>query len=351
VVQAHFFALERENDTSAGIFMAILRCNSCTYLREVTNEHVGKTVKCPVCEKSAVIHDAVSFVKKVLEKYGVLLGKYRDLEQSINTGFEADRNISHTKQDEEIDLHNTDAMSNSMQYQPIINWFERKNIQVAVNHQALDTQGFYDEAAIEIGDNFDILQDILDKIRKSQRSNYTSLVLNLSNNSQNQIKIITDFCRNLYEFSFLAKYFYNKKEKKAHLTLQTIPNIVRFFNGEWLEWYAFMKLLKHFYASKGLFSCLRSFEIQFANEDKYEIDIFFLINSKLPVFIDCKSGEFRNFIDKYSKMRRRLDIGKESFLLLVLGLSDEQLAGLNKMYDITFVNEKNFVSHIAGLMK
>jgi hypothetical protein len=330
--------------------MAILRCNSCAYLREVPNEHVGKTVKCPVCDQPAAIHDTVAFVKKVLEKYGTLLGKYRALEPSVNPESEAGRDSYPVKPGEEVDLHNTDVMSNSMQYRPIISWFERKNIQVSVNHQALDTQGFYDEVAIELGDNFEVLQDVLEKIRKTQRNNYSSLVLNLSNHSQNQIKTVTGFCRNLYEFSFVAKYFYNKNEKKAHLTLQTIPNIVRFFNGEWLEWYVFMKLLKYFYESKGLFSCLRSFDIQFANEDKYEVDIFFLINSKIPLFIECKSGEFRSFIDKYSKMRKRLDIGKESFLLLALGLSDEQIGGLNKMYDITFVNEKNFVTHIAGLM-
>lgn len=330
--------------------MAILRCNSCAYLREVPNEHVGKTVKCPVCEQPSAIHDTVGFVKKVLDKYGALASKYRALEQSANHAPAAGQNNYRIKPGEDIDLHNTDVMSNSMQYRPIISWFERKSIQVAVNHQALDTQGFYDEVAIELGENFDVLQEILEKIRKAQRNNYTSLILNLSNHSQNQIKTVTSFCRNLYEFSFVAKYFYNKNEKKAHLTLQTIPNIVRFFNGEWLEWYVFMKLLKHFYDSKGLFSCLRSFDIQFANDDKYEVDIFFLINSKIPVFIECKSGEFRSFIDKYSKMRKRIDIGKESFLLLALGLSDEQISGLNKMYDITFVNEKNFVTHVAGLI-
>ncbi|MGZ4960345.1 MAG: hypothetical protein ACXV7J_13910 [Methylomonas sp.] len=329
--------------------MAILRCNSCAYLREVPNEHVGKTVKCPVCEQPSAIHDTVGFVKKVLERYGVLLGKYRDLEKTSSPESGAKPVSEHIKPDEEIDLHNTDAMSNSMQYRPIVSWFERKNIQVTVNHEALDTQGFYDEVAIEIGDNFEVLQDVVEKIRKTQRNNYSSLVLNLSNHSQNQIKAVTGFCRNLYDFSFVAKYFYNKNEKKAHLTLQTIPNIVRFFNGEWLEWYVFMKLLKQFYESKGLFSCLRNFNIQFANEDKYEVDIFFLINSRIPVFIECKSGEFRPFIEKYSKMRKRLDIGKESFLLLVLGLSDEQIGGLNKMYDITFVNEKNFIPHIAKL--
>lgn len=329
--------------------MAILRCNNCAYLREVPNEHVGKTVKCPVCEQASAIHDTVAFVKKLIDKYGVLLGKYRELEQSSVPASEARGPEIILGKDEEVDLHNTAVMSNSMQYKPIISWFERKNIKVEVNHNALDTQGFYDEVAVELGDQFQVLQEVLDKIRKTQRNNYTSVVLNLNDYSQNQIKTITGFCKNLYEFSFVAKYFYNKNEKRVHLTLQTMPAIVGFFNGEWLEWYVFMKLLKHFYESKRLFSCLRSFNIQFANEDKYEVDVFFLINSRIPVFIECKSGEFRSFIEKYSKMRRRLDIEKENFLLLVLGVSDEQVLGLTKMYDITFVNESNFIQHIARL--
>jgi len=330
--------------------MAILRCNNCSYLREVSNEHIGKTVKCPVCEKAAAIHDTVVFAKKLIDKYSVLLSKYRSLEQSGSSDLETGPAESRLTKIEDLDLHNTAVMSNSMQYKPIISWFERKNIQVEVNHEAIDTQGFYDEVAVELGDNIDVLQDILDKIRKAQRNNYTSVVLNLSNYSQNDIKIITRFCRNLYNFSFIAKYFYNKNEKRAHLTLQTIPAIVRFFNGEWLEWYVFMRLLKHCYESKGLFSCLRNFNIQFANDDKYEVDVFFLLNSRTPVFIECKSGEFRSFIEKYSKMRSRLDISKENFLLLVLGISDEQVLGLTKMYDITFVNEKSFIPHITGLL-
>jgi hypothetical protein len=330
--------------------MAILRCNNCAYLREVPNEHVGKIVKCPVCEQASAIHDTVAFVKKLIDKYGVLLAKYRELEQAGNVVAEVSLADMRIAKDEEVDLHNTAVMSNSMQYKPIISWFERKNIKVEVNHKALDTQGFYDEVAVELGDNFQVLHEVLDKIRKTQRNNYTSVVLNLNDYSQNQIKTITGFCKNLYQFSFVAKYFYNKNEKRVHLTLQSMPAIVGFFNGEWLEWYVFMKLLKHFYESKGLFSCLRSFNIQFANEDKYEVDVFFLINSRIPVFIECKSGEFRPFIEKYSKMRRRLDIDKENFLLLVLGVSDEQVLGLTKMYDITFVNETNFIKQIAGLV-
>ncbi|MCQ8180770.1 hypothetical protein NP603_06600 [Methylomonas sp. SURF-1] len=328
--------------------MAILRCSHCGYLREVSQEHVGKTVKCPVCEQAAAIYDSVEFIKKLIDKYGALLAKYRELESVQNMPAEANL-PKYLPKDEELDLHNTAVMTNSMQYKPVIQWFERKNIRVEVDHDALDTQGFFDEVAVELGDNFSVLQQVLDKIRKTQRNNYTSVVLNLSNHSQSDIKAITGFCRNLYEFSFVAKYFYNKNEKRAYLTLQTAPAIAGFFNGEWLEWYVFMKLLKHFYENKGLFSCLRSFNIQFANDDKYEVDVFFLINSRIPVFIECKSGEFRPFIEKYGKMRRRLEIAKENFLLLVLGVSDEQVQGLTKMYDITFLNETGFIKHISEL--
>jgi len=327
--------------------MAILRCSACAYLREVPSEHAGKTVKCPVCEKPAAIHDTVGFVTGLIDKYSALLSKYRTLEASQSTPppkGQAPQKI------EDLDLHNTAVMSQSTQYQPIVRWFERKSVQVQVNHDALDTQGFFDEVAVELGDQLATLGELLDKIRKAQRNDYGSVTMNLSNHSQNQIKIITGFCKSLYDYSFVAKYFYNKNEKRVHLTLQTAPAIVNFFNGEWLEWYVFMKLLKHCYDGNGLFSCLRNFTIRFANEDQYEIDVFFLINSRIPVFIECKSGEFRPFIDKYSKMRRRLDIDKNHFLLLALGTSDEQVAGLTKMYDITFVNETSFIKHISALM-
>ena len=329
--------------------MAILRCNNCNYLREVPNEHAGKTVKCPVCEQPAPIHDSVAFIKKVIEKYNILLANYRELEQLTPPKDSTSIGVSAASSDEEIDLHNTTAMRNSAQFKPIIDWFENKQIQVDVNLQALDTQGFYDEIAVDLGNNFDVLQNILEKIKKTQRSNYTTVSLNISKQSQKEIKLITGFCKDLYDYSFVAKYFYNKNEKRIHLTLQTAPAIINFFNGEWLEWYVFMKLVKVFYEKKDLFSCLRSFTINFPNEDKHEIDIFFLINSRIPLFIECKSGEFRSMIEKYNRLRKRLNIDKANFLVLVLGISEEQTNGLTNMYDVTFVNEKNFISHISQL--
>lgn len=86
------------------------------------------------------------FVKKLIDKYGVLFGKYREREQVGGNSETANAQTDiRLMKDEDVDLHNTAVVANSMQYKPISNWFERKGIRVEVNHNALDTQGFYDE--------------------------------------------------------------------------------------------------------------------------------------------------------------------------------------------------------------
>jgi hypothetical protein len=65
---------------------------------------------------------------------------------------------------------------------------------------------------------------------------------------------------------------------------------------------------------------------------------------------ECKTGEFRQDIDKYANLRKRLNVEKSQFLLCIVGLSPEQAQGLSSMYDLTFVNEKNFLNHVEKLI-
>jgi hypothetical protein len=328
--------------------MAILLCNKCSYLREVSDEHIGKTVKCPVCKDPVPIHNTVAFVKNIISKYQGLHKKYTELKAGV-----APERIEKIELnlDEDIDLHNTLAMTNESQYKPIMDWFDKKGIVLDVDPKTLNTQGFFDEIAVALGENYELLKEVNDRIKKTQRKGYSSITLALSNYSQKEIQILTKYCKELYDFSFVAKYFYNKADKRIHLTLQKTALVVNFFNGEWLEWFVFMKLLILFYEKKIQFSALRSFKMHFPNEDKHEVDVFFLINNQIPLFIECKTGEFRATIEKYHKLRKRMGIDKQNFTMLVLGLSEEQAKGLTSMYDITFITENNFVDYFLTLLK
>jgi len=326
--------------------MAILLCNKCSYLREVSNDFVGKTVNCPVCKEPAPIHNSVALIKNVITKYQGLSGKYNALKLKAN---ESKVECVESLEDD-IDLHNTSAMTNETQFKPIIDWFKNKNIILDIDTKTIDTQGFFDEVAVALGENYELLKNINDQIKKAQRKGYGSVSISISNYSQKEVQAFTHYCKTLYDFSFVAKYFYNKQDKRIHLTLQKATSVINFFNGEWLEWFVFMKLLILFYQKKIPFSALRSFKVHFPNEDKHEVDVFFLINNDTPLFIECKSGEFRSTIEKYQKLRKRMGIDKEHFTMLVLGISDEQIKGLTSMYDITFINENNFVEYFSAML-
>jgi phage FluMu protein Com len=335
--------------------MALFRCNKCGHLREVANDHIGKSAKCPQCQQVNPIHDTLVYIEKILERYFAQRKELIRLQQNETATDSLDIQVIDAPSGElfslkDVDIHNTTELTNDQQYQPIITWFAAHRVTVQVNPKELDTTGFFDEVAIELGNHYETLREASEKIKRIQNKGYTNVNFQLAQKSQKHIQEIVNFCNQLYKFAFVAKCFYQKQEKILKLTLQTAPTIVQFFNGVWLEWFVFMKMFRLLQQKNIAFSGARSITVTLPNEDYYELDAFFLINGGIPLCIECKSGEFRQDLDKYSRLRKRLNIDKNHFLLCVAGLSDEQAQGLTSMYEVTLVNERSFISHVDQLL-
>jgi phage FluMu protein Com len=234
--------------------------------------------------------------------------------------------------------------------EPARKWFQTKQVKTELDEKAMDISGFFDEMAVMLGDNYDSLKELLNQIKRMQANKNPGFTVDISTYNQNQIDIINKFCKEAYTNSFFSKFVNSKKNKNfLHITLQTEPKIVNFFNGLWLEWFVLMKVATMLAKRKITFSCLRGFKIILTNDELHEIDIFFLING-LPLWIECKTGEFRDSIAKYSSLRKRLNIDKQRSLLLVLDEPEEKLKTLTNMYDITFVNEKTWFHQVENLL-
>jgi PII-like signaling protein len=327
--------------------MALFQCEECGYMREVRGCYVGKSARCPQCERVAPIHDTVAFVAKLLKKLGVEHMQRSQLQHQTDANGELANAAPIFLED--LDIHNTTALTEKAYHEPIQKWLSARQIKAEVDSKAIDTTGFFDEVAFSLGEQYAVLQEIVDKIKRVQGKNYTNVKLTLSKKSQKDRQVIIRFCQLLYEYSFVAKYYYQKPEKIIRLTLQTASTIVRFFNGEWMEWFIFIAVLKKLSEMKLPATCLRSLTVTFANQDRHELDIFLLANN-VPVCIECKSGEFRRDIDKYVGLRKRLNLTKDQFLICVLGLSQAQTQGLTSMYEVTFVNENNVFSQIESVL-
>ncbi len=316
----------------------------------MTNEYIGKSVKCPRCSQVTAIHDTTAFVEKLLEKFFAQREELKKLQQECPIIEEIYDDDTCQPSFADINLFNTTALAEGGQFAPIVDWFKKQNIKIEVDPRQLDTTGFFDEVAAALGGNYDTLKDIIEKIKRTQKKGYQNLSIPLAKKSQKETKEIIEFCQMLYEYSFVAKYFYQKQEKIIRLALQTVPAIVQFFNGGWFEWFVFIKLTEFLRDKQCAFSCSRNISVTFANEDLHELDVFFLVEGRLPICIECKTGEFRQDIEKYLKLRRRIHMDKSNFLLCVVGLSQEQAQGLSSMYDLTFVNEQNFLEYIGKLI-
>ena len=327
--------------------MAIFRCNKCAHLQEYPDSQLGESIACPRCGHPAPVYGTMFFIGRLLDKCFEGQREIARLKGSA-TGGQSTRHGSAAPSDQ-IDIANTDQFASELQHGPIFDWFRKKQIQVQANVRGVDTTGFFDEVALLIGSDLSTLKEVVERIRWAQQKEYASATIHLDKKSPAEAQAISNFCQQLYDFSFAAKCFHNRQENNIRLILQTAPTIRDFFNGEWLEWYALMICLTYARERRMRFSCARNLSITLQNGDSHELDVFMLIDGKLPICIECKTGEYRQNIDKYLGLRKRLGIDVKNFILCITGLGDEHAKGLTAMYDLTFVNERELAAHLARL--
>ena len=252
--------------------MAVFLCGKCGHVREVPSEYIGRTVDCPKCKRAGVVYDTVRLIERLIGEYRAQRAELRELSAKLAPGEAAGPRAGERPSLPAIDIHDTRTLADPRQFEPIVAWFEKRRVQLDANQRAMDTTGFFDEVAVQLGDGYETLKPVSNQIRYAQRRGFSAAKITLSKSDEDEVAAVTNFCRELHQYSFVAKYFYMKDDRIAWLTLRTAPEIVQFFNGEWLEWYVFMKLLAFFRERRIPAACLRNPVVTFPNEDVHELD-------------------------------------------------------------------------------
>jgi len=367
--------------------MSIFRCSKCAYIKEVSETYIDKMAKCPKCKSENRVVDTISFIQKIIlayskkqneinqykakfdefekkilnlkkqnstfnNKYSKILNqnkKFQDeiviLKEKLKTS-----KLSSSKNSKIVDnISHSKEFNNNEDHQLIIDWYTKNNMSADIDLDSIDTKGFFDEVAITLGNNFHVLESVLEQIRYIQKKGYDTVKIVLDNKSKEDIDIIKSFCKEIYDYSFASRYFYDKKKNAIYIEIQKATKIVNFFNGIWMEWYIYMMLLELFETENFSYNLIKGLKVTYANNDKNELDIFFIVDNT-PVCIECKSGEFRKDIDKYLRLKKRLRLKKEHFIICAIGLDTMQTDGLTYTYDITFTNQSNILEHINNIL-
>jgi phage FluMu protein Com len=356
--------------------MAVLRCTNCGYLREVGNQYIDKTVACPLCKKAAVVHETVVLIQKLNERIKhlkqiaveanekaavaqpeSLVGLFNTFNQSTAPEPAAKQAVKTTAKTPVKKLDKGYAFANEKDFpfennlSSLQNWFNSRHIGLTLEDAKMDISGYFDEVAIELGDNYALFSKLIASVKRLQTKDNATVCVHFKDYTKNEVKKLKDFAEFLYKCAFIVRYHIDRKTKdKLYLSLQPARNVVNFFNGDWLEWYVFMKVTSLLWERKLNFGYCRSGKISFENNDHNEIDLFFLIENKIPLWIECKSGEFRDSLHKYQQLRKRLNLSKAQAMLFVLGVSAEEAAALTQSFEITIVNESTFLTHLPQFL-
>lgn len=337
--------------------MPIYRCNQCSFVSEDASTAIGSKLPCARCGTASTVYGTVFYVEKLVERYFSALREIKTLQEADSApeavageAPAASAAAAPTMQSlPDTDMLNTKRLATAEQHAPLQAWFAARQIDARFDPTLVDTSGFFDDAARLIGEGYGLFGELMDRVRFAYRQSHTGVNLELANLSQKDTQAITSLCRQLYSHTFFARYNYQKPEKIVRLTLQTAPVVRQFFDGGWLEWYAFIEQITQAAKRGRGFSCARGVKVVFPNEDLHELDVVCLPEGQPPVIIECKSGEFRRDIDKYLRLRKRLGLERSRFIICAADLSEEQASGLSAMYELTFVNLQTLAPHLAQL--
>lgn len=221
-------------------------------------------------------------------------------------------------------------------------WFAQRQIKVESSRQPQDADKVFNRIATFLGDNYASLAALHQQMKRSiaERSN---LSFSLAGKSQKEIANCTSFCKSLHDSSFLSSYSYSKNQKRRiQATLQQRGDIINFLNGEWLERYIYQKAVKLIHERNLKLQCLINPQIVFPNEDKFGLDLVFLIDQQV-FWIECKSGkDYNRYLPLYSNHRKLFGLSPECTFLTIVDLPDAQASSLNKLWNITLLNLDNF---------
>lgn len=320
--------------------MPIYRCNKCGFVSEDAQTPVGSQAACGRCGTLSTVYGTVFFVEELVKRLASATRELNAVKQAVVSA----------PPPVEPQPARTDSLASVGQHAALQQWFTAQKIEAQIDPANVDTSGFFDDAALRLGDNYALFGELIDRLRYAYRKSHGWVNLELARLPQKDAQAVNQLCRNLYEHTFFARYHYQKPEKIVRLTLQTAPAIRQFFDGGWLEWYALVCLLEHARGRGAGFSCARGVKVVFPNEDLHELDVVCLPEGQPPICIECKSGEFRREIDKYLRLSKRLGVGKERFIVCSTDLTEEQAQGLTAMYDLSFVNLQTLRKHLQKII-
>ena len=227
----------------------------------------------------------------------------------------------------------------------IVNHLEMNGISITECNVSTPTE-YLINMSVFMGEHFDYIQEFLKRIKQSIN---TKRLINwvIKDYPKEQITYLTQMGTNLSKCAFLSNYKYLKSPKFQIIgdTTNISTQAINFYNGQWLEIFVRQVIEKRLETIQNQIPTDYCWEvlnnIKFitnAMGKDYEIDFLVSVNNEIFWF-EAKTGDYQNYMDRYSKtVRRILNLDKNHSFLVLSNEKRDVCTTLTDNWDMTVIS-------------
>lgn len=230
-------------------------------------------------------------------------------------------------------------------------WLNRRGIKVKATAPPSGLDASADRAALLLGEKFSALEPFYMAIRRRVAQGSTSRWFKTGGLSREVLNEICDFGNRVKasgffsEFQFFSRGPSHDPERKPAILFDPVrdPRVKYFFEGGWLERYAFQVVRQGVQKRTGTW-CEQQFakgvRVEFPNGEKGELDTLVSLPGDKLLWLECKTGRWQDYIERFRFLNRKfLKIPREqTALVLVHQLDAEEKASASELTDMTVIH-------------
>lgn len=340
----------------------VFKCSKCglTKSRSIEKELRNNHINCPQCGNLVTVYYVnqeqkfdLKDLAKILEKIAISLSAIESkLDRIISNEqptslYPVNKNVpenqSHSQSADEPQQQHTAKSSESGLYEEIVDFFAQKNITIQPSNSLQEIEDILEPIATFIGNRYNLTKKFYERL-KSNLSNGDEFIINLKNDSQQEVSAICQLGNDLYKVAFLEEYYY---KKAPHFTLRAKPSqnpkAINFLTGQWLEIFIKKQMINslHKIYPNAKYAFLTNGKVTLPNGDISELDIIFKTEKDLFWF-EAKTKDYQRHIDKYRGMASLLNLDRDHVYLILADATESSAKNLSSLYNITVTTVDQF---------
>jgi hypothetical protein len=239
-------------------------------------------------------------------------------------------------------------------------WLDKRGIKIKSLPAVTGIDNSADSAAVFLGDNFDVLENFFEAIKRAVNRNYKEGWFPVEDLPGAAIGAICEFATKLYGCGFFTSFRYFKRNfqkptLKPGIRFATLQDtrVNRFFRGGWLERYVEQvarEIAQRAFGTQLAIPILREVQVVLPTGADAEFDLLAGLPEGQLMWLESKSGEWRQYVPRFQELNKRflkLPVG-DAALVVVEKLSDDEKASISALSGMTLIRLTELRDHLTS---